>query len=264
MWEKAISYSSKQRCYMEVIRVWAILADHDKQSGMLKRIEKLDRIDEKEREMLKRIEDSHRKGKTSNAVKKMKFRYSGQLVSDSPAEVRDENGALLAVPRQFDVVSDDASADVDAEVDCADDESAVLSWYPPAVPSADSYVLLKFYECTKGLLRLYCAELEERENTDFPFRLSPTEQEICDLQVTPPCSTLLLGRSGTGCYLNIDARKQYLPNITPSPNRKDHLPGLPNMGALQVMACDVLIGLWPNCRRTRWRGSSFESSVSHR
>ena len=75
-----------------------------------------------------------------------------------------------------------------------------LPWdsrYPPAVPSADSYVLLKFYECTRVLRRQYCAELDERRTTaEFPFRLSPKEHEVCDLETKPHSAILLLGRSG--------------------------------------------------------------------
>ncbi len=33
---------------------------------------------------------------------------------------------------------------------------------------------------------------------DFPFKLSPDEEEIVKLRPDPPCSVILLGRSGTG------------------------------------------------------------------
>ena len=193
LWEKAISFSSKKKCYLEVVRIWAVVADHDKQN-----------------EMIKRVEDSHRKGQMSNLRKTMKFRYS-QTSSDAAGliGVRDEDGILLTLPQQFDVISESYAAPSAAsaserstghEKSCAEDSAdQPADWYPPAVPSADAYVLLKFYECSKSLLRLYCAELDETHNTsDFPFRLSPLEQEICDIQPSPESSLVLLGRSGTG------------------------------------------------------------------
>ena len=33
---------------------------------------------------------------------------------------------------------------------------------------------------------------------DFPFRVSPAEQEIIEMDPQPPCPMLLVGRSGTG------------------------------------------------------------------
>ena len=33
---------------------------------------------------------------------------------------------------------------------------------------------------------------------DFPFRVSPAEQEIIEMDPKPPCPMLLVGRSGTG------------------------------------------------------------------
>lgn len=48
---------------------------------------------------------------------------------------------------------------------------------------------------TKALPRLQGMDDGE---VDFPFRLSPKEQEIIEMVPNPPCSVLLLGRSGTG------------------------------------------------------------------
>lgn len=189
VWEEAISYSAKKKCYVDVIRIWAIISDHDKQN-----------------ETLKRIEDSHRKGQASNVFKLMKFRFAGQSLdmnqSNTITEVHDEEGKILSIPQQYEVISEQSSSFMDridinntTENNCHE----LRTWYPPAVPSADSYVLLKFYECTKGLLRLYYSDLtEDNANIDFPFRLSPLEQDICDLRPNPSSSILLLGRSGTG------------------------------------------------------------------
>lgn len=36
------------------------------------------------------------------------------------------------------------------------------------------------------------------DEVDFPFRVSPTELAIIESDPQPPCSTVLVGRSGTG------------------------------------------------------------------
>ena len=35
-------------------------------------------------------------------------------------------------------------------------------------------------------------------DVDFPFRVSPTEQTVIESNPDPPCSIVLVGRSGTG------------------------------------------------------------------
>lgn len=35
-------------------------------------------------------------------------------------------------------------------------------------------------------------------DVEFPFRVSPAEQEIIQYNADPPCSLVLVGRSGTG------------------------------------------------------------------
>ena len=85
----------------------------------------------------------------------------------------------------------------------AENKASMHLWYPPAVPSPDSYVLLKFYECTAGLMKKYFTNPHEDAggaavSRDFPFRLSPTEHQVCNINPSNDCSLLVLGRSGTG------------------------------------------------------------------
>ena len=44
-----------------------------------------------------------------------------------------------------------------------------------------------------------CSEQDMGEvEVDFPFRVSPSEQAIIENDPNPPCSIVLVGRSGTG------------------------------------------------------------------
>jgi hypothetical protein len=67
---------------------------------------------------------------------------------------------------------------------------------PPVCAGADSYVLLKFYEMSHGLVK---SLLDSRSgDSEYAFRMSETEHAVCQLKPSPPESILLIGRSGTG------------------------------------------------------------------
>jgi hypothetical protein len=71
------------------------------------------------------------------------------------------------------------------------------------VPSADAYILLKFYECTSSMVqRLIDGPVSSGSAiasvNDFPFRLSELENQVCLIKPKPPSTVLLMGRSGTG------------------------------------------------------------------
>ena len=51
--------------------------------------------------------------------------------------------------------------------------------------------------CSMSKLLLYKQDMGEAE-VDFPFRVSPSEQAIIENDPDPPCSIVLVGRSGTG------------------------------------------------------------------
>ncbi len=61
---------------------------------------------------------------------------------------------------------------------------------------ADSYVLLKFYEMSHGLV---LSLLDNRAgDAEYEFRMSEHEHAVCQLKPSPPESILLIGRSGWG------------------------------------------------------------------
>jgi hypothetical protein len=140
IWERAITYSAVLSCYCEVIRVWGIVADHDKQSMTIQK-----------------IQDSHRKGKTCNVKKTMIPRDWKNSSNSNNSDLRDLDGSQLVYPKLFDEESakkDASSAQLlkdkaaGTAVDGASTGNDVVAtaefcWYPPAVPSPDSYVLLK-------------------------------------------------------------------------------------------------------------------------
>jgi hypothetical protein len=240
LWERTISYSAKLKSYSEIICVWALISDHDKQQEAVDRVKSSHRRGETPeneafQEAVGRVLESHRKGKASALHKKMRKKSSRKSV------VRDDDGQLIIFPDQFEFVNETIgsaplthlkqkggfSGDGDSSVrsfvllepaggndqqrKCGSGSATLgsvtgheeaeedVDWYPPAVPSADSYVLLKFYECTRGLLRFFCSEkCDDSTALEFPFRLSPTEHDICELPPDPLSSILLLGRSGTG------------------------------------------------------------------
>lgn len=71
-----------------------------------------------------------------------------------------------------------------------------------------------FYESRRGQLRVSRLQLGFESGpgalqsmhdsvVDFPFRVSPAEQEIIELDPQPPCPMLLVGRSGTGACIHV-------------------------------------------------------------
>lgn len=145
---------------------------------------------------IQRIQESHRKGRTSNSRIDLR-----EYRAKNSKPLKDTDGSPVRGPRLF--VEEKVVSSSHIRIDDVEDEGSLFMWYPPAVPSADSYVLLKFYECTSVLLRKYfsdqhVATLAPQITCDFPFRLSPTEHEVCNISPSDPCSLLVLGRSGTG------------------------------------------------------------------
>ena len=162
LWERAVAFSKKLQRYTEVLRIWNVVADHDAQE-----------------DAIKNIEDSHRKGLTCNDGVRRKVRLSAAV------DQRDPDGAKVTLPR----VEEEAGAHAAAGVE----EVTVV---PPVCAGADSYVLLKFYEMSHGLVQ---SLLDSRSgDSEYAFRMSETEHAVCQLKPNPPESILLIGRSGTG------------------------------------------------------------------
>lgn len=61
-----------------------------------------------------------------------------------------------------------------------------------------SHMIVRLRLCADIFL-LLCVEQDMGEvEVDFPFRVSPAEQAIIQHDPRPPCSLVLVGRSGTG------------------------------------------------------------------
>ena len=164
LWERGVAFSKKLQRYTEVLRIWNVVVDHDAQE-----------------DAIKNIQDSHRKGLTCNEGVRRRVRLS------APVDQRDADGVKVTLPR------------VDIEAGCAGADAPgveEVTVVPPVCAGADSYVLLKFYEMSHGLVR---SLLDSRcGDSEYAFRMSETEHAVCRLNPDPPESILLIGRSGTG------------------------------------------------------------------
>ena len=195
LWERAVGYSSKLQSWTEVVRVWAILNQHDDQDAAIDR-----------------VYNAHRKGKLSHLKRKLRF-----VGKTSQCDQRESKaGVQLKLPRLLEPVADEMAGailplDLQDKLEKLDDDDAVIDdsamsvlWYPPALPSEDSYTLIKFYEFTGPMLSSLMDRFvsETKELVDYPFRLSKHEDDICKLGLDNSKgsmeSMLLLGRSGTG------------------------------------------------------------------
>ena len=65
--------------------------------------------------------------------------------------------------------------------------------HPAANPALDTYTMLKFYSLKSALVKSVLDGLND-EDIDFPFRVSPSEQRIIELD--SPSSIILVGEIG--------------------------------------------------------------------
>jgi hypothetical protein len=171
LFEVAPDYSSRRKCYVDMIRIWAITTDHSKY----------------EREHLK-CEASHRRS---------------QSAREKPALRRLACAPLNDGQRLPQTYEETARSGVAAEPPGADapPQPAALremrDHFPPANASVDTFTLLKFFDLTPELVHACLAGADE-SRVDFPFRVSPVEAAIIAKQPQPAAAMLLVGRSGTG------------------------------------------------------------------
>ena len=170
VWERAVSFSQKLKRHTDIIRIWAILTDHDKVNKAIEEVEK-----------------SHVKARESLRGKK-----KVRLVKI--AEGKSEDGVILSLPREEEERAEHAAAAA-----AAVDEIEVI---PPVVPGEDSFVLLNFYEMNHGLVNAMMKKPTSLESGEYWFRMSEEEialsERYWDLNAQHQKSVLLIGRSGTG------------------------------------------------------------------
>ena len=76
-----------------------------------------------------------------------------------------------------------AAEDADLEID-------LREHFPAANPAQDTYTMLKFYNLRTELIKSVLEGLDDAK-IDFPFRVSPSEQRIIEMEA--PTSIILVG-----------------------------------------------------------------------
>ncbi|KAK9807285.1 hypothetical protein WJX73_007725 [Symbiochloris irregularis] len=174
VFEVAVDYDQKSKSWREMLRLWVITLDHDKY--------------EKE---LENIAESHKKSQ--------KVRQKLELEAVKGSDVSTWSGQRL--PKLFLALGGtDKGLAVEADAPAMPtpaEAKELREHFPPASAGQDTYTLLKFYNLSSELLRSVLDSMDDSV-VDFPFRVSPAEQEIIELEPDPPAPMLLVGRSGTG------------------------------------------------------------------
>ncbi|XP_064597505.1 TPR and ankyrin repeat-containing protein 1-like [Liolophura sinensis] len=133
LWELAISFSPRlsheqKPYYLEIIRVWDIVLDHDKLSHRIRRVEK-----------------SHRKGQT--------YLRSPKLVSVPTSRPSKTDNTRYRLPQRFTEAPEEECAEV------------VLS--PAANPNDNEYNVLKFYDFSSDVVRRILQQTNENIDFPF-------------------------------------------------------------------------------------------------
>jgi hypothetical protein len=105
------------------------------------------------------------------------------------------------IPWTYQVVREVGVTDQDGCRDIYENEPDCLLFYPPALLSADSFTILKFYSLSSEVLSFLSSKISSRSDPlpEFPFIPDDKEDSlICMNEKEGKCSILLVGRSGTG------------------------------------------------------------------
>ena len=148
------------KIYSEIIRVWEIVLQHDHIYRSVQRISK-----------------SHKRGRDCIVYKKLK----GMERKKNP----DQKFVKKKLPKLY-----MEEEDVPKGIKSGED------FFPPASSKETEYHIMKFYSFSSALISSIING--QTINMDFPFKVTDLEHAIINLKQKPPCSFLLLGRSGTG------------------------------------------------------------------
>ncbi|XP_071941655.1 TPR and ankyrin repeat-containing protein 1-like [Antedon mediterranea] len=179
LWQQAIAFSPKLsvnpearltetqqefggvtggRIYAEVIRVWDVVPDHDNVSHAIDVI-------------LKSIDRGH------ECILQKKLRGLPNK----------QTGQATRIPNLYqEILPEDSPQRMMKKED----------FFPPASSKETEYHIMKFYSFSSSLVNNILHDTSTR--VDFPFRVTEKEHAIIHINPKPPCSLLLLGRSGTG------------------------------------------------------------------
>jgi len=163
--------------HAEMIRVWAIVEDHD---NLKREIEK--------------VEKSHQRGR--------ECLIQSQLIptTSNAEKVTDKDGVTQTVPKTFSTMPEEV-------IRHDDNPNVALSnnrHYHLGSSNPNEYNLLKFYSFNSHMLGCLFGG-KDRSDTSLPFKMTSKEYEVARLNPAKPCGILLMGRSGTGktsvqCY----------------------------------------------------------------
>ncbi|EKX42080.1 hypothetical protein GUITHDRAFT_111932 [Guillardia theta CCMP2712] len=191
LWQYAVDYSPRIGAFTDTIRLWKICLDHDDvPRGM------------------RFIVDAHKSGRQSSVEKKLlPIFVDSTLQKDGTriprvyrlSEDSDLDGLRLQEDKKF-------SSFVDSEEEMYDLHEELI-FTPPAVSTAESLNVLKFYALSDEFLKSL-NDFEKNKRSvkggehvfpEFPFLPDDREDEIINRRIAnSTCSTILVGRSGTG------------------------------------------------------------------
>eukprot|EP00960_Hanusia_phi_P018931 557842-Hanusia_phi.AAC.1 len=191
LWQYAVDYSPRISAFTDTIRLWKICLDHDDvPRGM------------------RFIVDAHKRGRQSSVEKKLTpifvestFQKDGTRMPRvyKLSDDADLDGLRSEEDRKFSTI-------VDSEEEMYD-QNEELIFTPPAVCTAESLNVLKFYALSDEFLKSL-SDFEKNKMSlqraeaafpEFPFIPDDREDEIINRRIAnSTCSTILVGRSGTG------------------------------------------------------------------
>jgi predicted NACHT family NTPase len=105
------------------------------------------------------------------------------------------------IPRNYDVVREVVVTSQDCCREILENDTDCLLFYPPALLSADSLTILKFYSLSSEVLSFLTSKFLSHSDPVPEFPFIPDDREdslICMNQKEGESSILLVGRSGTG------------------------------------------------------------------
>ncbi|XP_033629676.1 TPR and ankyrin repeat-containing protein 1-like isoform X2 [Asterias rubens] len=157
------------RVYSEIIRIWDIVLDHDKVSHAIEVIVK----------SVERGEEC--------IIRKNLIGMSNKVPTGGTTQQR--------LPTLFREITG-SSPERKGRSFQDDTKKPPQPFFPPASSRENEYHIMKFYSVTSTLVNAVLNDSNVK--VDFPFRVTELEHSIINLQMKPPSSLLLLGRSGTG------------------------------------------------------------------
>ncbi|KAK9854785.1 hypothetical protein WJX84_000152 [Apatococcus fuscideae] len=169
VFEVAADFDERSKTWKEMLRLWLITMSHDKYMAAIPTIQ-------------------------ASYVKSQKVQQRLQLKATTQRQGHLDAG-FQRLPKNFHQEGEDAQLQAPETDEDPDLEIDLREHFPAANPAQDTYTMLKFYNLRTELIKSVLEGLDDAK-IDFPFRVSPSEQRIIEMDA--PTSIILVGRSGTG------------------------------------------------------------------